>query len=339
MALLYLRLEIIDNERLFSAMGNKLHILIIDELHDSFMESLERIGVQYRYAPELTSEAVRSQLPEYTGLVLRSKMKVDSSLISANPQLKMIARAGSGMDGIDLESAHAAGIHLINAPEGNRDAVGEQTTGTLLSLLSNINKGSREVRKGTWDREGNRGVELSSLTVGIIGYGNTGSAVAQKLSGFGCRVIAYDKYRSDFGSEAVEETSYQELIQRSDAISFHIPLTDETSEWIDDAFIASVNRPFYLLNLSRGGIMKTEDVLRGLESHKILGFGSDVLENERFEEYTTEEGRLLTRLLERGDVIVTPHVGGWTKESYERISEVLAEKVLKWINESVLLAD
>jgi len=320
-------------------METKLHILIIDSLHESFMNSLEAKGIRFKYAPDISPEGVREQLGAYNGLVVRSKMKVDSHLISSNPQLKMIARAGSGLDGIDQKAAHNAGIHLVNAPEGNRDAVGEQTIGMMLSLLSNINKGAREVRNGIWDREGNRGKELSSLTVGIIGYGNTGSAVARKLRGFGCRVVAYDKYRSNFASDQVHECEYQELLRVADVISFHIPLTDETRDWINEEFIRSVERPFYLLNLSRGGIMETEAVLQGLESGKILGFGSDVLENERLKEYTAEESQLLQKLLERPDVIITPHVGGWTFESYERISEVLAEKVLKWINESVLLTD
>ncbi len=320
-------------------METKLHILIIDSLHESFMDSLEANGIRFTYAPDISPEEVREQLGAYNGLVVRSKMKVDSHLISSNPQLKLIARAGSGLDGIDQQAARDARIHLVNAPEGNRDAVGEQTIGMMLSLLSNIDKGAREVRNGIWDREGNRGTELSSLTVGIIGYGNTGSAVARKLSGFGCRVIAYDKYRSNYASDLAQECDYDELLQVADVISFHVPLTDETRDWINKEFIRSVDRPFYLLNLSRGGIMKTEAVLRGLESGKILGFGSDVLENEQLKEYTTEESQLLQNLLKRSDVIVTPHVGGWTFESYERISEVLAEKVLKWINKSVLLTD
>lgn len=316
-----------------------LRILIIDPLHESFMNSLRERGIDHVYYPDISEEAIRSSLGDFQGLVLRSKIKMDRALIAGNPQLRLIARAGSGMDGVDMQAAIEADIACINAPEGNRDAVGEQTVGMMLSVLANINKGNREVRHGTWDREGNRGRELSSQTIGIIGYGNTGSAVTEKLSGFGCRILAYDKYRSGFGGESVEECSYETILEHADVISFHIPHTEETESWINDDFVKSVQKPFDLFNLSRGGIMDTASVIRGLRSGKIVGFGADVLENEKFEEYTNEEKLQRDTLLNMPNVIVTPHVGGWTNESFRRISEVLSEKVLSWINESVLMTE
>lgn len=290
------------------------------------------MSVEYSYQPDIESSDVEKVTRDFNVLVLRSKINVDQEFLDMNPQLELIARAGSGMDNIDVEAAHVAKVHCINTPEANCDAVGEQTVGMLLALATNMVKGNNEITRGVWDREGNRGFELGQKTVGIIGYGHTGSAVARKLSGFGCRILAYDKYKEGFGNEQVEEVGLSELLEESDVITFHVPLTAETKGWIDRSFVESVRKDFVLLNLSRGGIMNTADVIDGLSKGKIRSFGSDVLENEKLSSMTSEEKKMLNELTGMDQVILTPHVGGWTSESYRKISEVLAVKIGVWLD-------
>ncbi len=302
--------------------------LIIDNLHKSFETKLKGVGVHTSYRVNINRDEIREALADYHILVLRSKIQVDREILCDQPNLKVIARVGSGMDNIDVESAEELGIICLNAPEGNRVAVGEQTLGMLLSLASNISSSNKEVAKGLWNRERNRGYEISKKTVGLIGYGNTGTAVAQRLKGFECRIIAYDKYKNGFGNDHVEEVTYEDLIKQSDIISFHIPFTSETKAWISDDFIEAVDKDFVLLNLSRGGIMDTDAIIRGLDAKKITAFASDVLENEDLKSHTAIESARLKNLIERRNVIVTPHIGGWTVESYRKLSEILADKVI-----------
>lgn len=311
-------------------MAKSIHILIVDDLHPSLMEGLDKKSISYSYQPDIKPADVAKEMANFNVLIVRSKIQLDSMFFDMNPQLELVARAGSGMDNIDLETAHSRGITCINAPEANCDAVGEQSLATLLSLLHNVVKGNTEVSNGKWDREGNRGVELGSLTVGIIGYGHTGSAVARKLSGFGCEVLAYDKYKEDFGSEGVKEVSLTRLMEDSDVVSFHVPLTEETTKWVSTEFVDTMRKPFVLLNLSRGGIMETSAIIDGLKSGKILAFGTDVLENEKLDRLSEKEHVELDFLTSASNVIVTPHVGGWSKQSYKKISRVLLEKIWAW---------
>lgn len=309
-------------------MENSLNILIADDMHPCLMEGLQKAEIQFSYIPSVNDSELLNFMQTHNALIVRGKIKADKAFMEACPKLYFVARAGAGMDNIDEEAANQLGIHCFNAGAGNRDAVGEHTIGMLLNLAANINKSHQEVAKGIWDREGNRGFEIGSCTIGIIGFGNTGSAVAQKLSGFGCRVLAYDKYVTGFGSELVEEVALEALLQECNVITFHVPLTSETEDWINDKFIQSVQKPFVLLNLSRGGIMKTEDVLDGLNNKKIIAFGTDVLENEHLETYSTYEKEIFNKLLQNTNVCVTPHIGGWTVESYKRISEVLLKNIV-----------
>jgi D-3-phosphoglycerate dehydrogenase len=308
-----------------------LNILIIDDVHPILIDRLERLGCRMDYQPNVAPEHIDQALKGKQGLIIRSKISIDRAFMQRNPDLKIIGRAGSGMDNIDLDAAAELGIECINAAEANRDAVAEQAMAMLLSLLTRTVKSFEEVKNGIWDREGNRGFELGAMRVGIIGFGNTGSALASKLSGFGCRVLAYDKYKTGFGNDSVEEVGYEELLKAADIISFHVPLTSETKSWIDRRFIESVENSFYLLNLSRGGIMQTEAILNGLKAGRIRGFATDVLENEKLNTYTASEKDLLEELRSRSDVIITPHIGGWTAESYRKISEVLAEKIEQYM--------
>lgn len=319
------------NKHTFELMDLRLKILIIDDVHESLLHRLKDLSIDYTYSPEIAAADVAKTLHDYQGIVVRSKIYVGKDLLKENPQLKLICRVGSGMDNIDVEETDKLGIDCINAPEANCDSVAEQTIGMLLSLLHNINKGSREVSENVWDREGNRGRELNSLTVGIIGYGHTGSAVARKLSGFGCEVVAYDKYVSDFGDSIIKEVSYDQLIDQADVISFHVPLTSETKGWINAEFIASVNQPFYLLNLSRGKIMRGKDVLAGIKNGKILGFAADVLENENLDGMSADEKNVFDQLKTDNQVVLTPHVGGWSKESYKKLSVVIGDKIEAWL--------
>ncbi len=305
-------------------------ILIIDDVHLSLIEKLNSLGIHVEYMPNISPSEVENIVEDFDGIVVRSKMKFTKEFLQKNKHIQLIARAGSGLDNIDTETADGLGISCINAPEGNCDAVGEQTIATLLTLATKLVKGHNEIKSGLWDREGNRGFEIKNKTIGIIGYGHTGSAVARKICGFGCSIIAYDRYKSGFENSNVKEVTLKELLNQADIISFHVPLTDLTRQWINDEFINSVVKPFVLLNLSRGAIMNASAVIRGIESGKITAFGSDVLENENLSSLTDSQQKELDTMLKMNNVVLTPHVGGWTEESYKRISEVLGNKIETW---------
>ncbi|NBX87406.1 MAG: phosphoglycerate dehydrogenase, partial [Bacteroidetes bacterium] len=231
---------------------------------------------------------------------------------------------------IDEISAQELGIHCFNAGEANSDAVGEHTLAMLLGLLTRLPKANAEVKSGKWDREGNRGFELKGKTVGIVGYGNTGSAVAQKLKGFGVDILAYDKYKSGFGDDIVTEVSEQDLLRKSDVITLHIPLTDETKLWLNKSRLDQCKEGIYLLNLSRGMVLDLVEVERSMNSGKILGFAADVLSVEPPWNDKDENRKLaLDRLMDLNHTIFSPHVGGWTVESYRKISVILFDKMLK----------
>ncbi len=312
-------------------MKSNLKLLIVDDVHESLMDRLTNMSIDYSYQPDIEIASIPSILQSYTGIVVRSKIQLNSQFLSNQPQLKLIARAGSGMDNIDLKFAVENGIACINAPEANANAVGELAVGLLLSLNRRIVKSNREVNKLVWDREGNRGLELSNAIVGIIGFGNTGSSVAHKLSGFGCQIMAYDKYKTGYGTNQIKESSLEDVMSESDIISFHIPLTFETEKWISDEWISKLGKNITLLNLSRGGIMDTKSVISSLKKGKIVAFGTDVLENERLTSLNADERQDFDWLNDQDNVIITPHIGGWTKESYVGISEVLADKIEAFI--------
>ncbi|MBN8821668.1 MULTISPECIES: 2-hydroxyacid dehydrogenase [unclassified Spirosoma] len=307
-------------------------ILIADEMHPSLFAMLTEAGFQYDYQPKISRAELITALEPFEGLIIRSKTTVDQELLSHAPNLRFIGRAGAGLDLIDLEAAEKRGIVVFHAGTGNRDAVAEHTVGMLLALLANILKADREVRQGIWDREGNRGYELGSLTVGLIGYGNNGRATAKRLSGFGCRVLAYDKFLTNYGDEFAEEATLVQVMAEADIISLHIPLTDETRMWVNDAFIEQVAKPFYLNNIARGEIVSLAAVVRGLESGKIRGATLDVLENEKLAKLTPDQQVSFNYLRQSDRVVLTPHVAGWTHESYVRINEVLVKQLVDSVN-------
>jgi len=306
---------------------NTPSILIADEMHPSLFTMLTDAGFAFDYQPAITRAELISALTPFDGLIIRSKTTVDADLLSQSPRLRFIGRAGAGLDLIDLDETERRGIQVFHAGEGNRDAVAEQAVGMLLGLLANILKADREVRQGVWDREGNRGYELGSLTVGIIGYGNNGSATARRLSGFGCRVLAYDKYRTSYGDAYAREASLEQIMADADVLSLHIPLTPDTRQLVNDSFISQMSRPFYLINIARGEITSLSALVRGLEQGKVRGACLDVLENEKLARLTPDQQTAFEYLRQSDRVVLTPHVAGWTHESYVRINEVLVRQI------------
>ena len=306
---------------------NQPSILIADEMHPSLFTRLDSAGYAYDYQPAIGRDELLATLAPYAGLIIRSKTRVDEELLNRATHLRFVGRAGAGLDLIDLEAAERRGIAVFHAGEGNRDAVAEQTVGMLLALLANILKADREVRQGIWDREGNRGYELGSLTVGLIGYGNNGHATAQRLIGFGCRVLAYDKFLTNYGDIFAEEATLPQLMTETDVISLHVPLTDDTRMLVNDTFISQMAKPFYLVNIARGEIVSLAAVVRGLENGKVRGACLDVLENEKLATLTPNQKTAFDYLLQSARTVLTPHVAGWTHESYARINEVLVRQL------------
>ena len=294
---------------------------------NAFIPMLEEAGYEVDYKPILDRATILSLLPGYMGVIVRSKTPQNKEFIDAGTDLKFIARSGAGMDQVDVEYAESKGLILLNAPEGNRDAVAEHALGMLLMLMNNMRKADVEVRQKIWDREGNRGIELMHRTVGIIGYGNMGEAFSKRLKGIGCEVIAYDKYKTGYSSEYVEEVSLEELKERADVVSFHVPLTPETRFYVDDTFIVGFKKNIILLNTARGEILPLKTVVNALNSGKIIAAGLDVLENEKMQKLTDEQIALMDELGSRQNVLLTPHVGGWTVESYIKISQTLGRKI------------
>lgn len=310
---------------------NQPAILIADEMHPSLFTMLDKAQFTYAYQPKITRAELINQLAPFDGLLIRSKTTVDGEVLSQAPNLRFIGRAGAGLDLIDLEATERRGIQVFHAGAGNRDAVAEHTVGMLLALLTNILKADREVRQSIWDREGNRGYELGSLTVGLIGYGNNGRATAQRLSGFGCRVLAYDKFLTNYGDAFAQEATMDQIMAEADVLSLHVPLTDDTRLMINNAFIEHFARPFYLINIARGEITSLAALVRGLVSGKVRGACLDVLENEKLTKLTPDQQTTFEYLRQSDRVVLTPHVAGWTHESYVRINEVLVRQLVEGV--------
>jgi D-3-phosphoglycerate dehydrogenase len=308
-----------------------MKILSIHSIHNIFQEKLKKAGFEIDSPIGLSREQVIAQLPNYDGLVVRSALKVDSEVLKAGTKLKFVARLGAGMENIDAIYAQANNINLINAPEGNRGAVGEHAVGMLLNLFNKLNQADAQVRQGIWKREDNRGEEIEGKTIGIIGYGNMGSAFAQKISGFGAKVIAYDKYKTGFGDQYVEEVDMETLFQLSDVVSLHVPLQHDTHYLADAKFLASFKKPIVLINTARGPVVKTEDLVKALKNNTIGGACLDVLEYEglSFENMLSNEQNTDFQFLTKcQQVILSPHIAGWTHQSNIKMAEVLAEKII-----------
>lgn len=307
-------------------------IYIADDFHASLLDGLDKIGIEYIYHPEASRETILKNLNgNANALLLRSKVTIDQAFLAETSSLAYIGRGGAGMDNIDEEACKQKGILCFNAGEANATAVAEHSLGVLLSLIRNITSAHSEVRKKIWQREQNRGVELASLKIGIIGFGNTGSHFSHMLSSIGSTVLAYDKYKKGFGKGNIKECELNDLFESADVISLHIPLNEDTKQWINRDFIEKFKKPIFLMNMSRGGIVCLKSVITELEKCKILGFGTDVLENENLKTFTPEQSSTFELAASKNKVIFTPHIAGWTKESYQKISEVLLMKIKKYV--------
>ena len=305
-------------------------VLIADRTHPVLEERLMQEGFVVSVEPDHDYHSLLQAVQGYDGLVVRSKVIIDRAFLDACPTLRCIGRVGAGMETIDVEYAEQKGIRCLNSPEGNRDAVGEHTVGLLLALLNNITRADAEVRQGLWRREANRGRELGDLIVGIIGFGNMGQAFAKRLNGFGCRIIYYDKYLAEPARlEKLQRVSLKTLQAEADVVSFHVPLTDETRHYLDNAFIEAMGKPFYLLNTSRGAVVDTEALVNGLKSGKVLGAALDVLEYENMQADSLDRVPPSVRYLQQSPrTVLTPHVAGWTIESKYKLAAVLADKII-----------
>ena len=310
----------------------KLNCLIIDEMYPNIGELLIDAGVTPDYQPDINRESVIKKIGAYEGLVVRSKTIVDRELLLAASKLQFIARAGAGLDQIDEDECASRGIQIFNAPEANCSAVGEHAVGMLLTLFNKINIGDRQIRQGIWEREDNRGFEIQGKTIGIIGFGNMGQAFAERLSGFECQILAYDKHRVGFGSILVNEVSLDEVFEKTDILSLHTPLTPETYGMINLAFIEKFSNDITLINTSRGKIVVLRDLIEALNIGKVKSAALDVLENENIDQLSKDEQVYFNDLIKRENVLLSPHVAGWTFESYEKINVILAAKIKKYIN-------
>ena len=303
--------------------------LIIDEMHPTLLPMLAGIGVEGDYQPTLKPAEVPAALAArpYQGLMVRSKMQITAALLAHGPQLRYVARAGAGVDNIDVAALAAAGVALVNAPEGNRDAVGEFAVGALLALLRHTTTADAEVRRGEWHREANRGEELGAKTVGLLGYGHMGRSFARRLSGFGCTVLAHDHDPTVFSDGHAQLVSLAELQARAEVFSIHIPYTPANHALVNAEFLAGFAHPFWLLNTARGEVLDLEALVAALESHQVRGAALDVLENEKLATLTPTQRARFAYLSQAPNVVLSPHIGGWTHQSYVRINEVLTAKI------------
>jgi D-3-phosphoglycerate dehydrogenase / 2-oxoglutarate reductase len=306
-----------------------MNIVFADTAHPSLMERLTGAGFNCRLAEELSASNAHEVFKEADGIVIRSRILIPAGLIDQLPRLRFIARVGAGMENIDVEHATSKGIHCLHAPEGNRNAVAEHALGMLLALMNNLVRADQEVRQGIWRREQNRGHELSGRTIGLIGFGNTGSAFAQRLSGFEVRILAYDKYRHGFSCGQVEESGMDEIYENADVLSLHVPLNTETRNLVHAEMLNRFNKPIYLVNTSRGSCVNTKDLLEAMDRHQVIGAALDVLDFETtsFEQLSGEDA-VFKRLLQSEKVILSPHIAGWTFESNRRMADILFEKIM-----------
>jgi D-3-phosphoglycerate dehydrogenase len=303
--------------------------LIIDLMHESIIPMLAEIGWQADYRPAIRRDEIMRIIHQYQGLIVRSKTEIDREIINRAVQLRWIGRAGAGLDQLDVAALDEKGIRIVNAPEGNRDALGEHAITILLTLLNKVHIADRDIRRGVWDREAMRGSELMGKTVSIIGYGHMGQAFARRLQGFSVEVLAYDKYIESYGNEFAREATMKEVFEKTDILSLHVPLTDETRFMLDHAYLNKFRKDIYLLNTARGKNISLKTLVEALEKGKLRGAALDVLENEKINQLTPDQQHYFNSLIQSDKVVLTPHVGGWTFESYEKINQTLVAKIRK----------
>ncbi len=315
-------------------MINHPNILFIDSAHPCMKEVLEMNGFVCDDGTKMDVKEIHTIIHKYTGIIVRSRININKDFIDKATNLQFIGRVGAGMESIDIAYAQEKNVSCFNSPEGNRDAVGEQALGMLLSLMNNLNRADRQVRNGEWIREKNRGFEIKGKTIAIIGYGNMGSSFARKLKGFEANVIAYDKYKQNYSDEFVQESSWNEIVEKADILSLHVPLTEETRYLINNSLIGKFKKDFWLINTARGPVVNTADLVLALKSGKIKGAALDVIEYEEtsFESLSLKNMPAPWKYLVNNDkVILTPHIAGWTEESKEKLATVLAHKIIAFM--------